>query len=268
MSKNIHLLLIDPQQDFCHPKGALFVNGAVEDSKRLAKMVKRLSHKLKDVHISLDSHSVFDIAHPSYWLNSEGKHPNPFTPITKSQVENGEWRAYLPKLDARTLKYVTELEATGRYTHFIWPEHCLIGSWGFQIQDDIQEAITQWCKDKPGRIIDFVSKGSNPFTEHFSAVRAEVPDENDPGTQLNANLIKALIEADDILIAGQALSHCVANTVRDIANSFGTDEYVKKLILLRDASSSVGGFEKIGEDFVKELTARGMRISTTEEYLK
>jgi len=272
MSRKIHLLIIDPQNDFCDPKGSLFVDGAVEDSKRLSKMIKRLDKKIDDIHVTLDSHHVFDIAHPKFWVDSSGNHPAPFTPISKAQLDSGDWAASIPGLQEHAAKYVESLESTGRYGHFIWPEHCLIGTWGTSIQDGVVDALHHWCSAKSGRLVDYVTKGSNWKTEHFSAVRAEVPDPNDAGTQINANLIKALIEADDILIAGQALSHCVANTVRDIADNFGSDDYIKKLILLTDASSPVGdpdgNFKKIGEDFVSELTSRGMRTSTTEDYLK
>jgi|GEM_PF-6949980 len=41
-----------------------------------------------------------------------------------------------------------------------------------------------------------------PWTEHYSAVLAEVPDDEDPDTQLNQALIDRLDTADTILIAG------------------------------------------------------------------
>jgi len=113
-----------------------------------------------------------------------------------------------------------------------------------------------------------VTKGSNIFTEHYSAVKADVPDPGDPTTQINKGLIKTLMEADLVFIAGEALSHCVANTVRDIANEFGDDSYVKKMVLLTDASSSVTGFEAMGADFVKEMVGRGMQTSTTTDFLR
>jgi nicotinamidase-related amidase len=72
---------------------------------------------------------------------------------------------------------------------------------------------------------------------------------------------------EDILIAGEALSHCVANTIRDVASEF-SDEQVKRFVFLEDASSSVPGFEELGTDFVTEMKAKGMQISTTEQYFK
>src|SRR5678816_2250300 len=80
MSKRIELLVIDPQVDFCDPKrGALYVPGAEEDMKRLAKMITRLKDKLDDVHVTLDSHHFIHIAHPIFWRDSHGKHLAVFT---------------------------------------------------------------------------------------------------------------------------------------------------------------------------------------------
>lgn len=272
--KKIHLLLIDPQNDFCNPDGTLFVNGAQEDCKRVAHFINRISRKLDDIHVSLDQHHTFDISHPTAWVDSSGNHPAPFTPIFKEDVERGKWQASIPGLQNRFLEYVGRLQANGRYTHLIWPKHCLIGSWGSVIDPVVFNALKEWEEQKPGRIVDYVTKGSNPFTEHFSAIQAEVPDNNDVSTQLNTRLIQSLIEADDVLIAGEASSHCVANTVRDIANNFGNIDFVKKLVYLTDASSAVPGddgtgktFKQYEEDFIKDLVSKGMRISTTKDYL-
>jgi nicotinamidase-related amidase len=112
-----------------------------------------------------------------------------------------------------------------------------------------------------------VTKGSNILTEHYSAVQADVPDPTDAGTQINTRLIQALENADQILIAGEARTHCLANTVRDIANNFGDDSFVSKLVLLTDASSDIPGFEKHAQSFMSEMTSRGMQTSTTTEFL-
>lgn len=114
---------------------------------------------------------------------------------------------------------------------------------------------------------DFVTKGSNPWTEHFSAVQAEVPDPEDPGTQVNTRLIETLEAADVVLLAGEARSHCLANTVRDVVTHFSDPKLAQKLVLLTDASSDVTGFEAYGDAFLRELLSRGMRTSTTHDFL-
>ena len=261
----IELLVIDPQNDFCHPDGSLFVPGADKDMLNLSKMVVRLKDKLDDIHVTMDSHHFVDVAHPIFWMDSKGKHPDPFTIISSEDVKNGIYRTTNPQFQTRMTEYVETLEANKRYPLCIWPPHCLIGSWGYGVIEELFTALLEWEKDFA--IVDYVTKGSNFWTEHYSAVQADVPDPQDPDTQLNMRLIETLQKADIILLAGEARSHCLANTVRDIANNFG-EENIKKMILLQDATSDVGGFENLGEGFVTEMRERGMQVSTTEDFLK
>lgn len=264
----IELVIIDPQNDFCDPKGALFVKGANDDMQRLSAFVKRVGSRLNDINITLDSHHDVDIAHPIFWRNSTGKNPDPFTIISATDVESGIWIPSVPSkaLRQRAVSYVKDLGSKGRYPLCIWPVHCVIGSWGHNIYPELHKALREW-EVREFATMTTVTKGSNPYTEHYSAIKAEVPDPSDTTTQINTDFIKKLMDADEILIAGEALSHCVANTFRDVADEFGSDEYVKKLVLLTDASSNVPGFDKFGEDFVKDMTARGMRVATTVDYV-
>lgn len=285
-AQKIHLLIIDPQNDFCDiaekelpidpqsldtgkpvplVRPALPVSGADDDMKRLAAFIDRVGKKLYDIHVTLDSHNPLDIAHPSWWMNAQGDSPAPFTTISAADVRGGLWKARNPLAQAHSLKYVESLEANGRYMLVSWPEHCLIGSWGHNVHPAVKAALDRWARMKL-ELVDFVTKGSNPLTEHYSAVQAEVPDPNDPSTMLNGRLIKTLSEADMVLIAGEALSHCVANTVKDIADNFG-DENIKKLVLLTDCSSAVAGFSTVGEEFVRDMTARGMKYAESTGFL-
>ena len=59
----------------------------------------------------------------------------------------------------------------------------------------------------------------------------------------------------------------MANTVRDIAAQFSDPTYVAKMVLLTDATSPVPGFESFQDDFLRDLSALGMRTSTTTEFL-
>lgn len=265
MANKIHLLVIDPQFDFCDPTGALYVRGADQDTVRLARMVDRLRSKIDDIHVTLDSHHEVDVAHPIFWVNSRGEHPAPFTIISRQDVANGVWQPTSPALRQRMLDYVTNLENNKRYPLCIWPPHCIIGSKGHQIMPDLSDAFRRWSRER-FKTVDYVTKGSNPFTEHYSAVKADVPDAADPTTMLNTQLINTLQEADTILISGQALSHCVANTLSDIATEFG-DENVKKFILLKDTTSNVPSFEHLGELFVRTMSAKGMKVINSTDFL-
>jgi nicotinamidase-related amidase len=266
---NIQLLLIDPQVDFCKPSGSLYVPGADDDMKRVAALINRLGTKLDDIHVTLDSHHQVDIAHPIFWVEtSTGVAPAPFTEITHDSLANGIFRTFHPGMQQYALDYTAKLKANGRYPLYVWPVHCDIGSVGAAIHEDVYAALVGW-ELANFAIVDKVTKGSNYKTEHYSAVQADVPDPEDmAGTGLNIGLIQALQEADVIAIGGEALSHCVANTITDIANAFGDDSLVKKFTLLKDCTSNVATLEFLGDNFINAMTKRGMQISDSVSFFK
>ena len=269
-TKKVHLITIDPQNDFCIPdgpageKGQLVVPGAEGDMTRLGRFITKNKKRLDEIHCTVDSHQYVHIAHPIFWVNSKGEHPPVFTCIGVDDVKNGVWRTYNPTWQARGLAYVETLEKNKRYVLVIWPPHCLIGSWGHGVVPCVSKALYDWEAETFNRV-NYVAKGSNLFTEHYSGVQADVPDDEDSSTKFNTALVDALQEADEILITGEALSHCVANTIRDIANQFGKDQ-VQKFTLLEDTSSNVGGFEKMGQAFVSEMLKNGMKITTSVDW--
>lgn len=291
MPLKTHLVIIDPQNSFCKVvplaeqqvlhDGELCVDGAWTDMLRTAAMVKRLGSKLKQIHITLDSHHQWHIAHPCWFKDGSGQNPAPFTMmkekngvITGHTIGNAGWievGEYTPALfgdDYKwTYQYLRELQDCNRFPHVIWPYHCLIGTPGHNIVAPLAEAILDWERNTR-QTVNKITKGSCRHAEHFSAVRAEIPYPKDPSTQLNAEFIQMLgHEVDEVLIAGEALSHCVAASFRDISNELG-DEFVGKCVLLKDASSPVPHFEQQAKDFIDEMTKRGMRTTTTTDYLK
>ena len=269
--QKIRAVIIDPQQDFCNPNGSLYVPGAENDMKRLAGRVGRLKGKLADIHVTLDSHRKVDISHPMWWKDSSGKRPDPFTMITADDLKQGKWLTTQPSFFARSKAYLETLESGSRYPHVIWPEHCLIGDEGHNIVPELSGAIHEW--EEQFASADYITKGSNPWTEHFSGVKAEVPDPEDPSTQVNTGLIQTLEEADIILLAGEALSHCLLSTVEDIANEFSDPTYIAKMVLLQDACSLIPDppgttlFSDKVSAFLKDMQAKGMKLSTTEDFL-
>lgn len=266
-NNKVKLFIIDPQVDFCEPTtGRLYVSGGEKDTSRLAKMISNNLDAISDINMTLDSHNILHIAHPIWWVDKKGNHPNPFSLISEDDVMAGTWRSYNPGFQNRSLEYVKTLKKNGRYLLCVWPYHCIIGTPGHNVMPELMDALTQW--EMKFRLVNKVTKGSNIFTEHYSAVKADVIDPDDPSTMLNEKLVNALKDGnEDILIAGEALSHCIANTIRDVASEF-SPEQVKRFVLLEDACSNVGNYEKMGEDFVNEMTSKGMRIAKTTTYFK
>lgn len=269
-----HLLLIDPQNDFCDlppdwlPRSpvtgepvrpALPVAGAHADLQRAAQLVQRLGTQLDAITVTLDSHHRIDIAHPGFWVETaSGSAPGPFTSITAAQVRAG---AYAPRDAAqldRVLAYLDALEATGRYTLMVWPVHCQMGSWGHGVHAGLQAALDVWA-DGQGRSVEVVTKGENPWTEHYSALQAEVPDPADEDTELNQALLAELDCFDRVLIAGEAGSHCVRATVEHLAAHLPSRR-LDKLVLLTDCISPVAGFEAQQAEFLAAMQARGLQL--------
>jgi nicotinamidase-related amidase len=265
MPSKVCLLTIDPQIDFCEG-GALPVTGATKDLERLAKMVDKYGGDIDDIQITMDSHYHMHIAQPGFWQSSAGAHPAPFTAISEDDVATGKWRPVSSDWKDWALQYTQQLKQNGRYMLVIWPDHCIIGSRGHALQPTFFDAVTRW-EHKFSAIAPRTTKGSNPFTEHFSAVKADVPRADDEGTRLNGRFVKTLQQYDAILISGEALSHCVNFTISDVAEEFSPDQ-VKKFILLEDASSSVTGFEKQGREFIDRMVAKGVTLSKTDTYFK
>jgi nicotinamidase-related amidase len=243
----------------------LFVPGADQDAERLSEFVNRMSKNLGGVHVTLDSHRSIQIFFESFWVDSKGGHPSPFTIISVDDVEKGRWKCFNPSWQGIALNYVRQLAKNGRYPLCVWPYHTIIGSIGAALVPSFSDAIIKWEKDNFA-FVDYVTKGSNVMTENYSIYKADVVDPADSLTMPNTDLLAILQSADEILIAGEALSHCVANSVTDICTDFG-EENIKKIVLLRDTTSNVTGFENLGNDFVKNMSKRGMRVTTSVDYL-
>ena len=273
MEPHTQLLIIDPQNDFCDlPESwcpldpvsgrrlapALPVAGAHADMLRLAELIGRLSPRLAGITVTLDSHHRFDIAHPTFWQTSEGLPVTPFTPIAAAQARSGQYRPRDPAALPRALDYMDELERRGRYTLMVWPVHCEIGSWGHGVHAAVKAAYNRW-EDTRLEVARKIVKGSNPWTEHYSALQAEVPDPNDPSTQMNTSLIAELDRAGQIWVAGEASSHCVRATVEHLVDALPSGQS-GKITLITDCMSPVAGFEAQQQEFFEAMRTRGVAL--------
>lgn len=280
--KKIEMLIIDPQYDFIDipeefksnsmdlesgvtkkVEPALAVKGAWDDSLRLAKFIKKYGANINQIRVTMDTHQLYDIAHPLFWVDKNNKHPNPFTPISLKDIDSGKWKPVDNTKMDYVKKYTSTLEKKGLYSLFIWPPHCLVGTDGYKVVQPIMDQLLDWEKKYIGRV-NYLTKGHNPFTEHYGGFEAEVPIDSDPTTLLNMNLIKTIEKADIVFLSGQALSHCVSSTVRQLVDNFG-EENIKKLVLLIDTTSPVENFENQARDFVEEMRSKGMKILKTNE---
>jgi nicotinamidase-related amidase len=234
-----HLLLIDPQNDFCDPRGTLFVPGADQDCTRLAAFIDAPTAPagFDAITVTLDCHSSYAIFHPAFWRCRDDSHPAPFTEITHEAIRTGDFAPVDPNLQDYVLRYTEALERGCRYKLCIWPPHCLTGTWGHCVEGTLRAALDRWEVRHPGKSVQYVLKGTNPLTEHYSALRPEVPDPADPPTPA---LSASLAAADRLYVTGQALSHCVLFTLRDLVREVDP----KKITLFATYTSPVAGFDR------------------------
>jgi nicotinamidase/pyrazinamidase len=274
MPNSVQLLIIDPQNDFCDlpeatcPVGerpALPVAGAHADMQRVAAFIREAGGALDGISITLDSHNRLHIAHPTFWQQADGSAVAPFTSITAEQVRAGLYRPREAAHLARALAYLDALDARGRYTLMVWPVHCEIGSWGHNVHSEVRAAYNAW-EVAEQKVVGKVAKGSNLWTEHYSALQAEVPDEGDPHTLLNRPFLQTLDAARVLFIAGEASSHCVKATTEDIVANLLSGR-PERVVLLTDCMSPVGGFVQQHEAFLADMRARGVRLASSVQML-
>jgi len=274
-----HLLIIDPQNDFCDlPEShrplidgihratpSLPVPGAHADMVRVAEIVEQAGAGLSHISITLDSHQHFDIGHPTFWVQGDGSAVAPFTQIHAADVRSGRFKPRLPGAIDRVVTYLSALESSGRYVHMVWPIHCEIGTWGHNVHNDVRLAYNRW-EEANNAIVKKVTKGTNPWTEHYSAIKAEVPDPSDVDTQVNRAFLAELNRATRIFITGEAGSHCVKATTEHIVEGLrGTD--LGRLVIVKDCMSAVAGFEAQFAAFLSDMENRGLQIRTAADVI-
>ena len=260
--ESVVLLIIDAQYDFCDPDGALFVPGAVQDVARLAALVERSGVGIDQIVVTLDTHHVLDIAHPGFWQDAAGMPPAPFTPITSADIETGIWQ---PAFEADYVEdYVRQLEAQGEFQHFIWPEHCLVGTRGAALAEPLAGVLRDWS-ERVQKNYAAVMKGLHPLAEHFGVFQAQIPVPGAPETGFNQPLLDDLARYDQIWLAGEARSHCVATSLRQLLRH--APELAKKVTLLTDCTSNVTNLGHLADPIYAEAEETGVNFATSTQLL-
>jgi nicotinamidase-related amidase len=257
--KHYDLLVIDPQNDFLDIDGAaLPVAGANADMQRLADWLLAHLAQVQSITVTLDSHASVGVERTTFWQDAQGAAVPAFTLVTAADVQSGR---YVPRHAVKreeVLAYLQALEATGQRQLVVWPVHCVLGTWGHTLHSGLAQAIAAW-EMQSGKLCEKVLKGQHPLTEQYSAFRAEVPRADDARTHLNTALLQRLVgPSETLLVAGEALSHCVAASVDDMLAQLPASR-LQRTVLLTDCMSPVGGFEAAGAAFLQRARVRGLQ---------
>jgi nicotinamidase-related amidase len=215
------------------------------------------------VYASLDTHLPIQIFYSSWWKNPEtGKHPEPFTVITEEDVTSKKW---VPVIEPEwSTHYIHALKQGAKKDLMIWPYHTMEGTLGHMLVAPISEAIA-WHSAARNTQPTYIAKARTMRTEYYGIFGAEIPDPDDPQSSLNVTLLEAVMKHDKIYIAGEAKSHCVLESERQVVSRFGHQpELMTSLYFLRDCTSSVKhpviDFDALAEEELTKMERLGVQM--------
>lgn len=267
---------IDCQVGFSTPGASLFVPGAVEDTQRAIAWLYGNLGKITSLYFSLDTHAVFQIFHPSWWVGKNGENPAPFSTITYEDVRDGVWRAI--SRPAESLEYTKRLADDGKVALTVWPYHTLLGGLSHALVPALMEAAIfhAIAREEPTH---FETKGTHTLTENYSVLSPEVLELGGAEVgSFNTALVERLLAYDRVYVFGQAKSHCVLATLRDMQKHVErvAPALVDRIYILEDAMSPVPApplsplppeldFPRIAERAMRDFARAGMHVVTTKD---
>ncbi len=268
--ETVALVLVDYQHDFTDPTGTLSVPGAREDVMRLLRWFYASAPKITTIYASLDTHLPFQIFFSAWWSDPRtGEPPAPFTPITVADIEAERW---VPAQEATWSRhYVHVLAQQARKDLMIWPHHTMQGTQGHMLVAPISEAIA-WHSAARSTQPVYISKGLTPRTEFYGIFGAEVHDPSDASSRLNVPLLNEIMQHDRVYIAGEAKSHCVLETIRQLTGHFKDQpDLLQRLHVLIDCTSSVQhptiDFDALAEQELATIQQQGVHMVKSVDVL-
>lgn len=253
-AENVLFLGIDVQQDFMD-NGALGVPGAHGDVERMTKFIYNNMDKISAIAVSIDTHTPHQIFHPYWWIDENGNNPAPYTIITLADLDSGKWKPVVAPKASR--EYVQHLEQDGKKQLCIWSYHCIQGTVGHALENQFANMIYFHSVAKKVNVKRLV-KGTDPLSEMYGIIKPEYDTHN----YVNIDFLNQLETYDKIVIAGEAKSHCVLETIKQILEHFANrPEITKKIYILEDCMSSIPGYEQATEDtFNNFVSVYGVNI--------
>lgn len=286
----IKILSIDNQRDFNFPDGSLYVGGrsgtgAMDAQKNAVEFIYKYLNIITDITSTLDTHFPIQIFFSPCHIDQSGNFVPPNTIISYDDYRTGKYQANpaIAKefnlspiaLNKQFTYYLQELEKSGKYNLMIWPYHCLLGSKGHALAGTVEEAI-QFHSLTRNSVNLFEIKGGSPYTEYYSIFAPEVKTMYDgraiPSCNKNVSLINKLIDSNVVIIIGEASSHCVKESIKDLLYELkqSDESLLKKVYILKDCMASVVipgiiDFTDDAEQAFKLFESEGMHVveSTT-----
>ena len=231
------ILAIDVQNDFIEG-GALEVPGSIGDVERATRFIYNNMEKITGIMCSLDTHTAYQIFHPCWWRNKNGDQPAPYTVITADDVATGKWRPIV--FPADSLTYINALESLSKKQLCIWPYHCIRATTGQQLENEFAKMVHFHAVAKKATKNNMIPKGTDPLSEMYGIIKPEYSKKG----YVNTPVLNAIEKYDEIYVIGEAASHCLMESVAQIADHFkNRPDVTQKITILEDCTSPIPGFE-------------------------
>jgi len=253
------MVFIDPQNDFMEGISDLGVPGSKGDIERMTKWLYYNGHKVTRLMVSLDTHTMAQIFHQCWWRDANGNTPAPYTIISYDDLMSNKW---IPIYDKRIFdedkpnrmisyceKYLEMLEKTGKYKLCIWPYHCLEGTFGANVENQLSRMIYFHSLYRRSQPL-FIRKGMDPWSEMYGIIK---PEWSNTG-YVNTQVLEEMKMYDIVIFVGEAASHCVGQSGLQILEHF--KQYPcksPKFVFFKDCMSPVAGFEEATAQIFKEF---------------
>lgn len=252
--KNL-LLIIDAQNDFVDSEGKLYIPGSERAVKNICRWINMNRERIDDIILTQDSHLSFHIGHGAFWK----EYPSNGTTITYQDVLEGKYNPIIAidevgemHLDT-VMDYFKTLDEKG-LKHTIWPEHCILGSWGWAFPEYLIESLNLWSiKNLKKTQYKIYKKGLYPYKEMYSAISYVDGEISSTGEALCDYL--GYIKPENIFICGFAKDYCVAETVKDLVRVMKLSD---NLIFLDDCMTAINDNNpslEIYEKYGKKISA-------------
>jgi nicotinamidase/pyrazinamidase len=255
-------LLIDFQIDFCHQQGSLYVPGAEKDISHSIALLFNHFERISTIYPTLDTHLAFQIFYSPWWLDRENNNPAPFTIITLKDIDAGKYKPIVDPI--WSVEYVRSLETRANKPLCIWPEHTMLGTPGHALIPALYELCYFHAISRKSQVL-FQVKGDIPESEMYGVFSPEVRVPKNVRGNINSDLLRALDKHDKILVLGEAKSHCVLESIRQMVEFFkDKPKTLSKIYVIEDCMSSIKhpeiDFEAIAENELEIFRKKGINI--------
>ena len=276
-AKRVLVVGIDWQNDFVipdasavapgEPYGSLSVPGAKGDIERFTRFIYNNFEKITRVMLSIDTHYAYQIFHRAMWRDADGKPVAPYTLINTQALNEGKYKFVGgdPRKAAQCVEY---LEKAGKGGVFVWPDHCLTATFGWNLETQLMQMVTFHSAARNVEPI-FAFKGTDKYSEMYGILEPEY-NPNGIVTKLILDAIASFdpttgdlkdMKWDKIFIGGEAGSHCLLESTKQILNRFKNNpDVIQRVYILEDCTSAVTGFEQQMKDAFDEFKRLGANI--------